>query len=374
MMIGSSDRSEYEADRHPEADEAREPDPPPKRIALRSGPQLEVPVAFIVFNRPRHAQAVFEAIAAVRPRRLLVIADGPRADRPEDIQRCAETRALLERIDWTCDLRTNLSPVNLGGARRIASGLDWVFERVDRAIILEDDCVPHPSFFPFCQDLLERYAGDARIRTISGSNYLMGKARNGWSYYFSDFHALHGWATWRRSWQRVDLSMRFWPEIRDNGWLIDICGSRRMAEFWAARFDMIHRTGRGNWDYPYILSCLMDRAMAVTPTANLIRNTGFGADAAHTRFVAEFCRQDVEAMRFPLVHPPFVVRDALADAEAARRRLLPEGGSWLRRACRPLLHLLTGRRSPRIRVRRAKLLERSTLAVMGALASLLPVL
>jgi hypothetical protein len=320
---------------------------------------LECPVVLIIFNRREHARAVLDVIGSARPRQLFVIADGPRAGRPEDVTRCAQTRALVERIDWACDLRTDFSAINLGAGRRIASGLDSVFEQVDRAIVLEDDCVPHPSFFPFCQELLDRYEDDERIRTIAGSNFLMGKARNGWSYHFSDFHALHGWGTWRRSWQRTDQSMRLWPEVRDNGWLIDICGSRRMARLWAARFDLVYRGELNAWDYPYILSCWMDHALALTPNVNLVQNIGFGAEATNTRFVADFCHRPTEAMQFPLVHPPFFIRDAVSDAEAVVQRLLPEEGSWLRRTARSLVSLATGRRRPRIAIRRARLLDRS---------------
>jgi hypothetical protein len=322
---------------------------------------FEPAVAFIIFNRPEHARAVLAAIASARPRQLFVIADGPRADRPDDVKRCAHARVLIERIDWPCDVRTNFSDVNLGVGRRIATGLDWVFDQVDRAIVLEDDCIPDPSFFRFCRELLDRHQDDRRVRTIAGSNFLMGKARNHWSYHVSNFHALHGWATWRRSWQRTDMSMRGWPEVRDNGWLIDVCGSKRMAEFWASRFDLVHRGKLETWDYPYILSCWMDQALALTPNVNLIENIGFGAEATHTRFVADFCHRPTEAMRFPLVHPPFFIRDAVSDAESVKRRLLPEEGSRLRRAARSLFHLATGRRRGRIEIRRAKLLGRSAL-------------
>src|SRR5262245_43178107 len=119
---------------------------------------LETPVALFIFNRPEHTARVFERIAAVRPRRLLIVADGSRGG-GED-QRIEDTRAVLRNIDWPCELRLNLSESNLGCRKRMSSGLDWVFHHVDRAIILEDDCVPDPSFFPFCEELLVRYASE----------------------------------------------------------------------------------------------------------------------------------------------------------------------------------------------------------------------
>jgi hypothetical protein len=103
------------------------------------------------------------------------------------------------------------------------------------------------------------------------------------------------------------MSMRLWPGVRDNGWLIDLCGSKRMAEFWASRFDLVHRGELDTWNYSYILSCWMDPALALTPNVNLIENIGFGAEATHTRFAPIFVIDRRRRCDFPrftrLLHP-----------------------------------------------------------------------
>ncbi len=118
---------------------------------------LETPVALIVFNRPETTRRVFAAIAAARPARLLLIADGPRTDRPGEVERCDEVRKIVTSVDWPCEVLTNFAEENMGCRRRVVSGLNWVFSQVEEAIILEDDCVPDASFFPFCAEMLERY-------------------------------------------------------------------------------------------------------------------------------------------------------------------------------------------------------------------------
>src|SRR3954464_11532865 len=112
-----------------------------------------VPVVFIIFNRPDTTRRVFEMIRAARPRKLLVIADGPRANRPGEAEKCAATRAIIDGVDWGCEVQRNFSEANMGCRLRVSSGITWAFELVDKAIILEDDCVPSPSFFPFCAEL-----------------------------------------------------------------------------------------------------------------------------------------------------------------------------------------------------------------------------
>jgi hypothetical protein len=319
-----------------------------------------VPVVLIIFNRYAHTKSVFNAIASVRPEELFVIADGPRHDKPDDAAKCEAARAVLNGIDWNCKLRTNFSDKNLGCGERISSGLDWVFNRVDQAVILEDDCVPHVSFFRFSSDLLERYKDDVRVRTISGSNFLRGKIRSPWSYHFSRFHDIWGWATWKRSWERTDMLMRLWPTVRDEGWLIDMVGSRRRANFWASRFNNTYEGRTNSWVYPYQLSCWLDHSLAVTPNRNLVSNVGFGADATNTPYKADFLGQSAEPISFPLAHPPFMIPDSVSDDETFRRRFLPERSAWARRAARRVYYFLSGKDSTfSVRVGLGRLSDRS---------------
>jgi hypothetical protein len=320
--------------------------------------EFGVPVVLMMFNRPEHTRAVFDRIAAVQPRRFFIIADGPRPDRPDDVRKCLESRAVLDRVDWHCDLHTNFSDINLGCARRISSGLDWVFNQVDRAIILEDDCVPDPSFFPFCAKLLERYEDDRRIRTISGNSFLSGMTRTHWSYHFSNFHGIWGWATWRRSWQKVDLAMRQWPEVRDGGWLVDMVGDRRAARFWASRLDATYEGRITSWAYRYLFSCWLDHCLAVAPNRNLVQNIGFGQEATHTGDGRSYMEYPAQPMPFPLIHPPFIVCDRVSDRETFRRRCLPEDGPLPKRMLRPLYYALRGIANRRaVRLGRGQLIE-----------------
>ena len=146
---------------------------------------MKTPVAFIIFNRPDTTKRVFEAIRHAKPPKLLVIADGPRADRPGEAEKCAAAREIIEGVDWECEVLTNYSDVNLGCGKRVSTGIDWVFDQVEEAIILEDDCLPNPSFFKFCELMLEQYRHDQRIMSISGTNYLETWKSSIQSYYFS---------------------------------------------------------------------------------------------------------------------------------------------------------------------------------------------
>jgi len=282
--------------------------------------QLKTPVAFIIFNRLSTTQQVFAEIAKATPPKLLVVADGPRSNRAGEEERCAATRAIIEGVDWECEVLTNYSSVNLGCKNRVASGIDWVFEKVPEAIILEDDCLPDPTFFRFCQEMLERYRDDQRIGMISGDNFQFGRRRNDDSYYFSKYVHVWGWASWRARWaESYDVTMARWPRIRDEGWLGDIVGNRREAAYWHNIFESVYRGDIDTWDYQWLFANWLEGRLSILPAVNMISNVGFDKKATHTIAVDNgLSNLTRNPIGFPLMHPPGVFRNIQADQFSER--------------------------------------------------------
>ena len=275
---------------------------------------MKTPVAFIIFNRPDTTARVFETIRQAKPSKLLVVADGARQGKIGEAEKCTATRAIIDSVDWECEVLTNYSDVNLGCKRRVSSGIDWVFEQVEEAIILEDDCLPDPSFFPYCEELLEKYKHDTRIMAISGTNFQFGHKRTTDSYYFSRFPYIWGWATWRRAWKHYDVEMTLWNTIIDGGWLGDILQDDSAVKSWQQSFQAVYDGKIDTWDYQWTFTCWLQSALAIVPSINLVSNIGFGAEATHTtNEVNDLASIPVESMLFPLKHPEFVVRDMQTD-------------------------------------------------------------
>lgn len=279
---------------------------------------LKAPVAFIIFNRPDTTEKVFNEIAKAKPSKLLVIADGPRVHRDGEAARCAETRKIIERVDWECDVLTNYSDSNLGCKNRVASGIDWVFEQVPEAIILEDDCLPHPDFFRFCDELLELYRDDKRVSMIGGSNLQFGTKRGAASYYFSRFNHIWGWASWRRAWQHYDSDAKLWPEFRDANWLAALFEDRAVQKFWAGAFESVYQKKIDTWDYQWVLAAWTQGMLTILPSVNLISNIGFGAGATHTHGDSPYASLATGSLAFPLTHPAIVLPHREADEFTAR--------------------------------------------------------
>lgn len=240
---------------------------------------MKSPVAFFVYKREDCTRRVWDAIRAAKPPVLLLIADGPRDE--ADRVKCEATRAILGRIDWPCDVRRHYAPTNMGCRDRMASGLSWVFEQVEEAIILEDDCVPGRTFFQFCDELLEKYRDDLRVMHIGGTSFQRRALSCEASYYFSNCVLCWGWATWRRAWRCFDQGVKTWPRIKQEGVLKSVCGSHDEFKFWTSIFNRQYRGASKAWDYSWVFAVWANHGLAVTPVVNLVSNIGVGADSTH---------------------------------------------------------------------------------------------
>ncbi len=274
---------------------------------------MEAPIAFFIFNRPKQTAKVFEAIRQAKPQHLLIVADGARKEVSEDVHKCRQAREVVSKIDWPCEVVTNFSDVNMGCKYRVSSGIDWVFAQVEKAIIIEDDCLPHPSFFPYCNELLNKYKHDTRITSISGHNSQLKGSRISDSYYFSRYDCVWGWATWRRAWKNYDLDMKLWETICDGDWLIDVLGNASAVKQWQRIFQITYDGNIDTWDYQWRFACWIQSGLTILPNINLVSNIGFGADATHTTIPSELANLPTAAMPFPLQHPEFVIRNAQSD-------------------------------------------------------------
>jgi hypothetical protein len=256
----------------------------------------------IAFNRPKKTQRIFEAVRAAAPRRLYVAADGPRRDVASDSDRCMRTRMVLENVDWPCDVQRLYQPSNLGCKRGVGTAIDWFLANEESGIILEDDCLPSPDFFPFCAELLERYRDTPEVMMIGGHN-LLGVSESSASYLFSRTAPIWGWATWRRAWAQYDPAMTRWAEPEARA----VVRSRMPAieyRITGQRFDSVYEGSLDTWDYGWAFAVLVDGGVSAVPTRNLVSNIGFDTEATHTRRPSlHEGAVATHRLEFPLRHP-----------------------------------------------------------------------
>jgi hypothetical protein len=305
-------------------------------------------VAYFVFNRPRHTRQSFAAVRNRRPSHLFIIADGPRASHPQDFARCREVREIVNLIDWPCRVYRNYSDTNLGCKRRISSGLDWVFSQVDRAIILEDDCVASSEFFSFCDTLLEFYEEDERVWAINGNSYQAHGQNGDGSYYFSKYPDCWGWATWRRAWNHYQVELPFLEEwIGSTRWKAAF-PLRAEQRYWRQKLNLVRRGKIDTWDYQWLACMNFGEGLAATPNANLVTNIGFD-EGTHMNERDNSGPHNLTPLG-AIVHPSEVKPDSEAD-EFYRQRFFSPSYELSRRVTDWITRCLG--KTHRVRVQRA---------------------
>ncbi|WP_143822295.1 nucleotide-diphospho-sugar transferase [Mucilaginibacter pedocola] len=259
---------------------------------------------FLIFNRPQLTQRVFDAIAIAKPKRLYIAADGPRESNESDNELCAQTREVTTKVNWDCEVKTLFRQQNLGCKTAVAGAINWFFEHEEEGIILEDDCLPHESFFRYCEELLHRYRNDERVMSVSGSN-LLGKP---WKYdeqsYFFAHGGIWGWATWRRAWQLYDRDMKGWPDLQTQKTIKENIQTKDWYNFYAPMFEASYNDTLDTWDIQWFYTILVNNGLAINPAVNLVSNIGFANGTHLNSNDTAIANLSVSPIAFPLVPPP----------------------------------------------------------------------
>lgn len=244
---------------------------------------LNVPVLFIVFNRPETTRRVFEKIREIKPVQLFIAADGPRRGSSRDIVLCNEVRSIVSQVDWPARIFALYRDKNLGCKLSVSGAINWFFEHVHEGIILEDDCLPNLDFFYFCQAMLGAYRNHPQIVHIGGTNFQDGRARGSANHYFSKYHHVWGWATWSRAWKHYDVSMNNFDVAAiveaNNTWFFN----EEEKDYWVKKFLKIKTDSDAIdcWDFQWTFACWLNQGIAIIPQVNLVENIGIGS-GTHT--------------------------------------------------------------------------------------------
>ena len=297
--------------------------------------RLQTPVTVFFYRRPDHLRQVMAKIREARPAVLFGVSDGPKPGSEEIRKGVEESRKVFrEAIDWPCRWEVLERESNLGSYLSVSRGLDWVFERVDETIVLEDDTLPGPDFFRFTAELLEQYRDKVSVGAICGNNY---DHPDEWpetaSYRFTRYHHSWGWGTWKRAWKFFDRAESLQVEIPRIGKENWTGLSRREWAYWQRCFKRTYAKQLDAWDYRWTLSLWAHRMMCIIPKVNLVQNIGFDEFATHTveRDFADLTMHRALTMTFPLRPPTALGPDARLDEgvfNSHYRRLEGRRDAW----------------------------------------------
>ncbi|MBQ7225174.1 MAG: hypothetical protein IJX02_01075 [Clostridia bacterium] len=303
------------------------------------------PVLLIFFNRPDTFAKVFEKVREAKPKTLILAQDGPRNE--NDVAGINECRKIAESVDWECEVIRQYSDVNLGCGVRPQSAISFALEKYESVIILEDDCVPSPSFFPYCEELLEKYKDDERIGYISGLNHFETWDCGDQDYFFAKAGSIGAWATWRRAWKP---HYDYYAENINDPYVVKLyqqqvgdkyIANSRIQSLKKANNSLNNGEKLSYWDTQWGFAHYTQGLMVIVPKKNLICNIGVGASSTHatklttTKYVKykNIVFIPTYLLEFPLKHP----KACVADLEYHTLIYKCSRPSWIKRAAAKIL-------------------------------------
>lgn len=271
---------------------------------------MNVPVAIVFFNRIDPLKRLIARLAEVKPTKIYLISDGPRVGRFGEDGKVSECREFMANLPWECEVKSNFAEKNMGCRTRVTSGLDWLFEHEDRAIILEDDCIPEPEFFPWVEKMLERYADETKVLSVSGTNLRPQLCDQSRDAVFSKYSMIWGWATWRRAWQRNDKDLSLFIDACKRHHFKRWLGKWRAEWYW--RYLLTHV--KTSWGYRWAFTHFAHEAYCVLPPVNLVENIGMtGVEATHTSSNPYYLAPVCKGWKAPREVPSALGNNALLD-------------------------------------------------------------
>ena len=291
---------------------------------------INTPVLFLGFNRPDLARVVLARLRECGVRRLYVALDGPRSGNARDLELCNSMKDLIDAIDWADEKVVLERSENLGCGLAVSSAISWFFEHVDRGIIVEDDCLPDPSFFQFCEEMLIRYESKPEVWSVAGTSLIPDFLKSSQSHFFSKYSGIWGWATWRRAWETYSydlscLNARDWSEVVDRE-----CDNPVERRYWHHILQMMLQGQIDTWDFQVQFCSWRANAVHVTSSVNLVQNLGFRSDATHTINSSSLADRSVRGNLPPYAELP-VIADKVMDRIVFGERLhaSKELAEWL---------------------------------------------
>lgn len=265
------------------------------------------PVAFFVFKRPDSTRIFLDHMQDFGIQKIYIFADGSR-NATEKIDTDAVKHEIEKfQVDHpTTQIISKYSQTNVGLKRNIVSGLNYIFEQEEAAIIIEDDCLPTPDFFRFATEMLTKYKDEPKVMSVNGTS-TGGSFK--YSYDFNQYPQCWGWATWKRAWKLYDPTLSNFTEPKWSVLASKLNFTPLLKWYWGTMLTMVKDGWINTWDFQWSYAHFYNQGLSIAPSVNLIKNIGFDRAATNTKTKSKVADMPTNLLSWPLTHPRSVVEN-----------------------------------------------------------------
>ncbi len=238
------------------------------------------PVAVFGYKRPDHLERVLHSLSTnilARETQVYIFLDGPRVT--DEMETLLEVRKVAEQKYGFRNTQIISRESNLGLAKSIRSGIEFVFTLHNEIIVVEDDLVLGPGFLKFMNESLNFYQNYRKVASIHGYQYPLAEPIS--SAVFLRGADCWGWGTWKNRWDTVCFdSSKLIKDLLDAGLVDDFNLSGNMPYF-----EMLKKLERGeidSWAICWHASMFLNDSLTLFPPRSLVQNEGNDGSGVHS--------------------------------------------------------------------------------------------
>jgi hypothetical protein len=241
-----------------------------------------VAILIFAYNRPQHLKSLFESLLRNHDRdsvQTYLFIDGPKNE--NDFLSNKAVIATAEEFKPLLNFEIRFRSSNLGLHQSIRTGVNEIFKKFEKVIVLEDDLVLSPFFLRFMLQGLNRFEDNNSISSISGFSYpLAGKDSSGYLLPGAD---CWGWGTWKNRWDEITWdSKELLGKLKGSELLakLDLNGAYDFSE-------MLIDSSLGlvdSWAIYWHASMFLKNRSTYYPSKSLVANTGMDGSGTHFKF------------------------------------------------------------------------------------------
>lgn len=239
---------------------------------------MKIATLLFTYYRSYHTRQVISALkhSTILPQKLFVFQDGLKQG--DDEIQWRDVNRIVNSIDW-CDKEVIVSKYNKGLAASIVSGINYVFEKYDAVIVLEDDCVPTANFLDFMQQCFEKYENRKEVYSVSGYSWPILLKKMEYDVYGCGRISSWGWGTWKDRWNLYKKDYELVSKMKN-----EKSASANLAIWGADLENTLVGNVRGtedSWAVFWALNVISKEGICINPYESFIRNIGMDGSGVH---------------------------------------------------------------------------------------------
>ena len=265
-------------------------------------PQSYAPVAMFVYNRLDNTQVTLKHLLGnnqARETDLYVFSDGGKDELSwilvDEVRKYLhETKRTVEATQALRSMTIIERPENFYLERNIMEGIQYVLERHDRIIVLEDDIMTSPYYLEFMNQAFELYRDVKKVMHVTGFSNLDLTAVQERDFYFSPHMSGWGWGTWKDRWETHFRHFRSREEALQGLTQEDV-----NAIEYDGVFPCMKNLDKNPipWDICWELAIYRAKGLCMMPAHTLVKNVGLSIG---THYRSSTWLQYYEYDRWPL--------------------------------------------------------------------------